>query len=492
MERLRAALRETVAISFDDVSIRGVATWIEDQLKVNVEFDKVALDEESVSPEDTITFSANQISVDAALHHMLRPLNLAHLVTPNLLIITSEVAAEAHLTTRIYPVWDLVMTTQAAGESSADYQTLLEVVTSTIAPSSWSKYGGAGRLTPYKGLLAVSQTEALHIETANLLAALRTFPPASEIDLKTETVRAVGPPSDPVRRKVESALAAPVPRFDFQEVPLAEVARSIENDLGIPVIADRVGLEDESVDWTTELVSTSVNDLTLGNALLLVLRDLNLTYVYAHEALVITSAEVASETLVTKVYQVASLLDHSTSASPAQAGAELDQLQNTISATVSPDSWDDVGGPGSMTSFASRCVLVISQTEPVHEQVEQLITALAKARSSQLAAPQQPPRDPLEPVVEVYGLNDVFADDPSVQKRLVGLIQRLLVDSDLAANGGVESGYTMEILADRLVVAHRPAVQVQIRGLLRKLGVLRGDRFEQSEFAGSEESGGMF
>src|SRR5262245_14662853 len=54
-----------------------------------------------------------------------------------------------------------------------------------------------------------------------------------------------------------------------------------------------------------------------------------------------------------------------------------DQLVELITATVKPDSWDDVGGPGAIDAYNG--LFVVSQTAKVHEQVEHVFDMLRKA-----------------------------------------------------------------------------------------------------------------
>ena len=51
--------------------------------------------------------------------------------------------------------------------------------------------------------------------------------------------------------------------------------------------------------------------------------------------------------------------------------------------TITPDSWEEAGGPGRISPFPASCALVISSNREVHEQVEQTLTALRKARAIQ-------------------------------------------------------------------------------------------------------------
>ncbi len=61
------------------------------------------------------------------------------------------------------------------GAAMADFDTLIELITSTIAPDTWDEVGGAGAIEPYPMTLSlvISQTQEVHEEIANLLEQLR-------------------------------------------------------------------------------------------------------------------------------------------------------------------------------------------------------------------------------------------------------------------------------------------------------------------------------
>jgi hypothetical protein len=63
----------------------------------------------------------------------------------------------------------------------------------------------------------------------------------------------------------------------------------------------------------------------------------------------------------------------------AAAGPELDtgwQLVELIERIVHPDFWENQGGPGTLTYFAARRVLVVRATSDVHQELKDLLTAL--------------------------------------------------------------------------------------------------------------------
>ncbi len=64
--------------------------------------------------------------------------------------------------------------------------------------------------------------------------------------------------------------------------------------------------------------------------------------------------------------------------------ADFDSLISLITATVQPESWEDVGGPGSVEPFETNLSLVIRQTEEVHEEIVDLLEQLRRMQDLQV------------------------------------------------------------------------------------------------------------
>jgi general secretion pathway protein D len=64
--------------------------------------------------------------------------------------------------------------------------------------------------------------------------------------------------------------------------------------------------------------------------------------------------------------------------------ADFDSLIELITTTISPDSWDEVGGPGSISGFDTNLSLVVSQTQEVHEQIADLLEQLRRLQDLQV------------------------------------------------------------------------------------------------------------
>ncbi len=64
--------------------------------------------------------------------------------------------------------------------------------------------------------------------------------------------------------------------------------------------------------------------------------------------------------------------------------ADFDSLISLITSTIQPETWDDVGGPGSIAPFETNLSLVIRQTEEVHEEIADLLEQLRRMQDLQV------------------------------------------------------------------------------------------------------------
>ncbi len=66
------------------------------------------------------------------------------------------------------------------------------------------------------------------------------------------------------------------------------------------------------------------------------------------------------------------------------ANADFDSLIELITATIQPNTWDEVGGPGSVREFATNLSLVVSQTQDVHDEIVDLLEQLRRLQDLQV------------------------------------------------------------------------------------------------------------
>jgi hypothetical protein len=108
-------------------------------------------------------------------------------INDEVLMITTPEYAESHLETMVYPVADLIGAepvgehrerggdTEADSKGQYDFDSIIELITSTVKPTTWDAVGGPSSVAPSEHTLSivVSQTQEVHEEIAKLLAELR-------------------------------------------------------------------------------------------------------------------------------------------------------------------------------------------------------------------------------------------------------------------------------------------------------------------------------
>jgi RNA polymerase sigma factor (sigma-70 family) len=178
-EKIEAALREPAEVDFIETPLMDVIDKLAEMHHLNILIDQRALDDVGIPADCPITFSLSGVSLQSALNLMLRDLDLTWTIRDEVLLITTPEEAEIMLVTKVYEVGDLVMCQDASGDPWADHDSLIEVITTTVAPESWDKVGGPGSITvaPFRGaeMLVVAQTYQVHHEIRQILDEFRTI-----------------------------------------------------------------------------------------------------------------------------------------------------------------------------------------------------------------------------------------------------------------------------------------------------------------------------
>jgi len=177
---LEQLLSSRVSLSSGQTSVAGLAELLRRQFPINVRLDRRALADVGLSPETTVSaFDLSNVVLEDALQDVLKECDLDFWVYDEVLVISTPEEVENNLQTRVYPVADLVIVVESARAMSDrqmdDYDTLIETITSTIAPDSWAQCGGAGSIEafPASRALVVSQTREVHRQIRPLLETLR-------------------------------------------------------------------------------------------------------------------------------------------------------------------------------------------------------------------------------------------------------------------------------------------------------------------------------
>ena len=182
------------------------------------------------------------------------------------------------------------------------------------------------------------------------------------------------PQLTPSEEKILAELDKPT-NFDFQEIPLSDVAFFIHDKLGIEVQLDKHSLDEGGIS-TDKQITFHIKNVSLRSALRLMLRPLDATFVISDEVLQIMTLTKAGNQMVTRTYPVGDLVEDN----------DYETLVKTIIAIVWPTTWGEVGGPGGIAVVKPSQSIVISQTDNVQDEVLQLLRSLRAARKA------QPPR----------------------------------------------------------------------------------------------------
>jgi hypothetical protein len=283
--------------------------------------------------------------------------------------------------------------------------------------------------------------------------------------------------------KIEKALRGPLASsgLDFAETPLEEVVNLLQQEYGIPVQLDRKALDDIGFD-SAEPVTINLHGISLRSALRLMLHQLQLTYVIQNEVLIITTPEQAESQLLVCVYDIRQLTGDAT--------VDFDSVIDVIVECVATETWDENGGGEAAIRPLQPGLLVISQTQAVHHEIRDLletireIPKLQQPAAADGAAVEQAAD---EVVTRSYLLQIGHSDD---SQKLRSQVYDLLVKAipDERWTGRLEDGQSivLTVLADRIVLRHRPSVHEQVRAFLADSGIAA----PLTEMAGRKAGGG--
>ena len=184
-QKIKDALKSPTQLEFVETPLSDVIDYLRDYHQIQIQFEEKALSEVGIGTDSPVNINVKGISLRSALRTMLRRLSLAFIVRDGMLCITTPEDAECQMETKIYPIGDLVLPPGAAGQSpddqQADFDSLIDLLSTTVMPQSWDSVGGAGSISPYENgsalAIVVNQTQEVHEEIEDVLAKLRKIKP---------------------------------------------------------------------------------------------------------------------------------------------------------------------------------------------------------------------------------------------------------------------------------------------------------------------------
>jgi hypothetical protein len=296
----------------------------------------------------------------------------------------------------------------------------------------------------------------------------------------------VGESKSPIVAKIERALSEPLQSagLDFTEIPLEQVVALIQEEYKLPVYLNKPALDAIGLSVDAP-VTGSLRDISLKSALNVMLNELQLVYVIQNEMLIITTPEEAEMHLRTCVYDVRDLL-------PDTSNRSTDALIDTIVSCIATETWAENGGGEAEIRPLKPGSLVISQTQPIHDQIRDLLAAV---RSIDRATPASAKLDSAANADQAVTRSYVLQVDRGEKvEQFRHDVRNLIVQSmpDTRWTGQLEDGQpvVLSVLPDRIVARHLPAVQDKVEELLRESGIATPS--DEQVVRGGGGGGGIF
>jgi hypothetical protein len=195
-----------------------------------------------------------------------------------------------------------------------------------------------------------------------------SYPLGSDEDLASE-------------QRIQNALAKRI-TVDWKSLPLQEAISQLADEGDITIVLTKK-IADAGVK-PDQPVTLKASKLPLRTFLRLILSDLNLTFWIKDEVIKITTVEDAQspDHLTIRFYPVKDLVNPTRQSKQSAPPLDFEPLIRLIQ-EIEPDSWRDVGGPGTLIGFDNAACLFISQLPDIHETLGKLLTTLRRVKAVQ-------------------------------------------------------------------------------------------------------------
>ncbi len=168
-KKIAASLDEETQLELLEMPLLDAIQTISETHHLPMLIDRRALDEIGLSDDAPVTLTIAGVKLQSALNIMLSDLDLVVTVRGETLLVTTAESESLKLLGRIY--W-----LESTGIAAGDYQTIVEMIQSSIEPDTWEEMGGPSTIAPLgssrPGLL-ISTTYQVHQSIDRLIQTLR-------------------------------------------------------------------------------------------------------------------------------------------------------------------------------------------------------------------------------------------------------------------------------------------------------------------------------
>jgi hypothetical protein len=451
-ERIAHALNDTVTLEFTEIPISEAAAVLSKEAGVDVVVSRRALEESGLGVDLPITIALREAPLRSVLHRMLARHDLTWVVRDEAIEITTKDAAANVAVTRAYPVRDIAA--MQGDPAVLDVDSLIQTITSSFDAESWEDVGGPGVIREFGGLLAITNHDEVHRQIGSLFAAagdLQKRRSASPDAPVTEPLPlSIDADNDALRKKVAEARVS----LDVAGFTLAEAVEFLEEATKLPFEIETRALEEAGLGGDVA-ITIKLTDAPLPVALSRMLREVDLTWTVRDGVVAITTPDGALSTRILRIYPVGDLLPADDEPSDRAQG-----LSSFITSMVERESWQDVGGSGSIVALPTLDALVIVQSDEVHKKIVDLLGQVRSARTAGEAAAADKPEAASQPKTIVYRLQ--MGDfPPEMAAQLTTMIREFVAPESWSSDEAKGAGL-MHVLGGAIVVRQTPEVHREI------------------------------
>jgi hypothetical protein len=308
---------------------------------------KDLLDNESV----VVTLDLKEVSAENALHLILASHeSLSYSFDHDVVAIRTKEDLKK-LLLEVYDVQDIISgTTKASGGYALGADYLVELLESLLGEEEESGSAEISGTT-----LVLRKTQAAHAKTQELLAYLR----GAEVK---------EPPTPAWAAKLQRLLEREVTLKFSEAAPLSSIVSALQDATGAPIALD------PSVDAEEAMISLTLHKVTARDALRIALEQVDLTYSFAHELILITPQDRVPSSFRLRILDVEDVC----------RWMEPDVLESVVTNAVGEDAWDE---PASIQ--AHRGQLIVFQTRALCEEIRNVLAKLRVSRAESLKGKSQ-------------------------------------------------------------------------------------------------------
>lgn len=158
--------------------------------------------------------------------------------------------------------------------------------------------------------------------------------------------------------------------LDIHEMPLEKFAEVMSNELEVPVVIDLASLKDMGLSEDLP-ISLRVQGVAAKTTFKLAFHPNELALIVLPDGLLIVTIDEADSKLIRHIYDVSDLIDGKI--------VRPDDLHKLITEVVEPESWEELGGPGSISLWESK--FIILNTWEAHQKVGQFLETLRHVKN---------------------------------------------------------------------------------------------------------------